>query len=131
MIETEIDNSQRIAIHRCTGKLLMEDVFISAQRLFANPGFERDYEVVWDLRDSEIAITLEEIINLASAIVQHANEARPSGKTAWVAPSAFADSIIRLLYDQHEWSTEWRTFSTMDAAIAWCKRDRPGQPANA
>jgi len=122
MIETEIDHAQQIAVHKCTGELMMEDVFISAQRLFQNSDFKPDYEVVWDLRHSRIAITLEEIINLASVIVKHANQARPSGKTAWVAPSAFAESIIRLLYEQHEWSTEWRTFSTMDAALAWVTR---------
>ena len=124
MIETEVDTNLRLAVHRGSGDLLMEDVLIAGQRLFSNPDFKSDFEVVWDLRESRIAITLDEIIKLDPAIVLRANEARPSGKTAWVAPSAFGESIIKLLYGEHDWAAEWQTFSNMDAAIGWCTQGR-------
>ena len=124
MIETEIDAARRIAVHRCIGDLLMEDVLIAGQRLFSNPDFGSDYGVVWDLRQSRIAITLEEIVNLNPAIVALANASRPSGRTAWVASTALGESIIKLLYGQHDWGAEWRTFSTLETAIGWCTQGR-------
>ena len=122
MVETEIEAGGGIAVHRCIGELVIEDVLIAAQRLFSNPEFKPGYAVVWDLRGCSIGITLEEIITLDPALVAIANEARPAGRTAWVASTAFGESIIKLLYDQHDWAAEWRTFSTLDAAVGWCRR---------
>lgn len=122
MVETEIDTDGGIAVHRCVGELVIEDVLIAAQRLFSNPDFKPEFSVVWDLRSCSVEITLEEIISLDPALVTVANKARPAGKTAWVASTAFGESIIRLLYDQHDWAADWQTFSTLDAAMGWCKR---------
>ena len=125
MFTTEIDARRRIAIHRTDGGTLqLADVLWAAQSLFQNPDFDADMAVIWDLRGCEVGITIQEIISLDPQLVERANAARPSGKTAWIASTPMEESILRLLYGQHDWGAEWQTFSTLDAAIAWCTRSR-------
>ena len=127
MFTTEIDTRRRLATHRTNGGTLqLSDVLWAAQSLFQNPDFGPDMAVIWDLRNCDVGITIQEIISLDSLLVERANAARPSGKTAWVASTSMEESILRLLYSQHDWGTEWQTFSTLDAAIAWCVRDHAG-----
>ena len=124
MIETEVDPDRRIAIHRGHGTLLLAELPAVTRRLAADPTFDPDYAIVWDLRECDIGITFEEIVHLDPLIVELANQFRPGGKTAWVASTALGEAIIKLLYREHNWSAEWRTFSTLNAAVAWCMHGR-------
>lgn len=125
MFSTEIDTVRKLAIHRSTGgNIQLSDVLAAGQGLFAHTDFEAEFSVIWDLRDCGVGITLQEILVLDPRIVEYANAARPIGKTAWIASTALGESIIKLLYGHHDWSAEWRTFSTMDAAVAWCASHR-------
>jgi hypothetical protein len=122
MFSTEIDTARKFAVHKPTrGTVRLADVLSAALGLFAHADFEPEFSVIWDLRDCAVDITLQEIIDLSPKIIEKANAARPHGKTAWIASSAMGEAIIRLLYDQHPWSAEWQTFSTLDGAIAWCR----------
>jgi hypothetical protein len=123
MIHTEVDPHRRLATHRGSGELLALELLSASQDLSTHPQFESDFAIVWDLRQCRIAITIDEIINLDPQIVELVNQSRPSGKTAWVASTALGEGIIKLLYQQHDWAAQWRTFSTFDAAVAWCVRD--------
>ena len=121
MFTTEIDTARKLAIHRVDrGKLQLVEVFVAANDLFHDPRFEPDFNVIWDLRHCEVGITLQEIMDLHPTIVAASNAARATGKTAWVTDSAFGEAVIKLLFAHHEWSTEWRTFPTLDRAINWC-----------
>ena len=121
MLHTEIDTARKLVVHTAApGVLRLTDVLSTAVSSFRHPDFHPEFSVVWDLRGCQVGITLQEIIDLHPTIVARANAVRPSGKTAWVAPNAFSESIIQLLYKQHNWSAEWRTFSTVESAIVWC-----------
>ena len=76
--------------------------------------------MVWDLSKARLEITLHDIAYLDPAIVAAANEARPNGRTAWVTATALGESVIRLLYTSHPWNAEWKSFGTLEAALAWC-----------
>jgi len=123
MITTEVDPKKRLAIHRYEGTFNMADVRNAMQKLFANREFVADFSILWDLRNSDIEITLADILRLDPEIVKLANAARPSGKTAWVASTALGESILQLLYSQHNWAAEWRTFSKLEAALSWCQKN--------
>lgn len=126
MIQTRLDADRSLAIHQseADSTISLVDVQETMRVLAQNRRFEPHYAIIWDLSKSNLGITLQEIIYLDQGIVQRANHARPAGKTAWVTATAFGESIIQLLYSQHEWSAEWRTFSTLNAAIAWCTHSR-------
>ena len=122
MIEIDVDTERRLATHRGTGELLAPQLLTAMQDLAAHPHFEPNFAIVWDLRQCRIGITIEEILQLDPQLVELANRSRPSGKTAWVASSALGEAMVKLLYRHHNWAAEWETFSTIDAALAWCVR---------
>ena len=121
MFTTQIDTARKLAIHQVDGGTLqLLDVFIAANDLFRNPRFDADFSVIWDLRDCQVGITLQEIMDLHPSIVSASNAARVTGKTAWVTDSSFAEAVIKLLYAHHDWATEWQTFATLQRAVNWC-----------
>ncbi len=93
MIHTKIDVHERLVIHTADGELTM-DMFLSAvQELYARPEFESDFGIVWDLRNCEIAITLQEILYLDPNIVSIDYWSEESGD---VAQRNAASSVVNV-----------------------------------
>jgi len=83
------------------------------------PGYEPGFDIVWDLRGGETMTTLHDMANLDSNIFEHINENRVGGKTAWVISSTFEESMVKLLYSEHNFSAKLPTFATLEAATRW------------
>ena len=121
MISSQVYPDRRLAIHRADGDLTLAGILLAMQSLQENPAFEPDFAVVWDLRDNILLISLHEIIHLPSSIVQMANKLRPRGKVAWVPATHLGETIINSLYEEHDWSQEWRAFQSLDDALKWAE----------
>lgn len=119
MISTQVDKTRRLVIHTALGELTMDGMLGAMRGLYADPDFEPDFGVVWDLSGNELAIALREIIYLDARVVEFANENRPKCKVAWVPATGFGAAIIKTLYREHPWAQEWETFMSLEDAIAW------------
>jgi len=119
MISTQVNPARRLAIHTVSGKLTLDGIVRAMSALFADPEFESDFGVVWDLTGNDLNITLREIVYLDRQIVELANQNRPKGKVAWVPATGFGVGIIKTLYREHPWAQEWETFMSLEEATSW------------
>ena len=119
MISTRVEPERRLAVQTVNAELTMAGMLNAMRALYADPEFESDFAVVWDLRENELAIALREILYLDPRIVELANENRPHGKVAWVPATGFGAAVINALYREHPWAQEWKTFTSLEDAIEW------------
>ena len=125
MIETAIDQSQRIIFQNCQGDVALFDVLTAMVKLYEHEDFDPHFPVIWNLLEANVQITIDQINNLPPEIVEIANARRPVGKTAWVPRTTFGEITLQMLYENHDWGAVWKTFSTLESAIAWCKGRAP------
>jgi hypothetical protein len=121
LIHTSIDTESGIVYQVGEGEVSLNDILLAMVNSFDHPRFNPEFSVLWDFLNAEVKISFYEIENLPSSIVDLANVKRPEGKTAWVPRTAYGEVTLRMLYEEHEWRSTWRTFTTLDAAVAWCK----------
>jgi len=119
VVHTEIDLQRRLVVHTLTGKLTLNAGLEDELKAYDQSGYEPGFGIVWDLRGGETMIALHDMANLDSNIFKHINENRVGGRTAWVISSTFEESMVKLLYSEHNWSAKLQTFSTLEAATRW------------
>ena len=124
MITSQVDPERQLVIHQVEGDLTLAGILLAMQSVQEHAGFQPDFAVLWDLRGNTLHISMQEIIHLHPAIVAMANKLRPQGKVAWVPATRFGETVINTLYNEHPWSQEWRTFSSVEEALNWAEADR-------
>ena len=119
MFTTDVYPDQKVAVHTIEGELTMLGIFAAMHGLYQRADFKPEFGVVWDLRDNDLAITMQEIIYLDAKFVEAANANRPGGRVAWVPATRFGGAILETLYAEHPWTQEWRNFTSLEEALSW------------
>lgn len=121
VIRTLVDTESRIVYQVGEGEVSLSDILLAMVNSFDHPNFNPDFAVLWDFLNAEVKISFFEIENISPSIIELANQKREEGKTAWVPRTAYGEVTLRMLYEQYDWKSTWRTFATLEAALAWCK----------
>lgn len=118
MLESQF--TATLVIHTGSGEVHLADILDTMQRWFADPQFDPQKPVLWDLRTAEIASTQEEMGEWAKSMLTATNENRPGQKTAWVLPTSdIAQAAVDLL-SSYDFQNKVRIYQNdIEAAEAW------------
>lgn len=121
--KTEIDEKANLRKHTVRGNLTMQDIFDELQRVYSEPGFRADIDVLWDLREARVTtMTSAEVEKLSDFVASHWG---PAGKSraALVVSRDFEFGITRMyeIFLESRMSATVRVFRDMEEALAWMK----------
>lgn len=117
MISTDVDDIAKVLLHHGHEAGTFREVLVTM--VMGND--HQPFDTIWNLSSAKFQLALSDIDRVPRGVVNLVNVYRPAGKTGWILPSALLETAIRLLYDRYDWATEWRTISTVAAALAWAR----------
>ncbi len=121
MFNSEFKRDQRIAIHTGSGEVSVESILSANAYWFNHPDFDPGLPVLWDIREGQLAISMDEMSAMYSLVRSALGEKkRTGGRTAWVHSSALTRAIIDVVGEEFDWGSEWKAFSDISDATAWC-----------
>ncbi len=118
MIESTRLDEHRLLVHRAQATFTLEDLTTAMSPRRADRSLD-GFDVLWDLREAQLGITLQQMNDLNPARLSHQTGTPPGGKSAWVVSSHLVKAMIEAMYDAHPWPSVWAAFVDHDAALVW------------
>ena len=87
---------------------------------FGDPRFDPTTSVLWDFREAQLAVTIEELSRMYDLVRENVSAKRAGGRTAWVVSSGFVGSILRIVQGDGDWGSHWQVFFDLDDGLRWC-----------
>ena len=117
-IETKIDESAGVRMHTVSGAMTFEELSAMLEALYADPQFEAQHNVLWDVRGAALT-------NFSSTEVRHISDlvqGQWRGAKAALVVGSDADYGMARMYEMHLASGapgKVRVFRDLEEAHAW------------
>lgn len=118
MIQTHYDRAQNLVVHNAEERVALDDFMAALTYWYEHDDFDPSVPVMWDLRDAMVDVSFSEL-SVLGPLFEFVNDHRTSGKTAWVVPNELGGAVLKALYEERDWLTEWGTFSDPADAVDW------------
>jgi hypothetical protein len=119
MIETTVDKSQNLTIHKCSGSLTEQEILDTSKSFY---GGNPTLYTLWDFSNSSFDKISNEFLREMLSIVQRSGSRRQGGRTAVIAPSDLEYGMARMfqiMSDTDDFPFETRVFRSNDEAKQW------------
>lgn len=112
--------SENLVIHTGQASISLEEILDTMRAWYANPEFDPDKPILWDLRDASIDAAGDEVAEWAEAMRQLISQHRAGRKTAWVLPSSeVAETAVDLLSSVNPENKVRIYHNDIEAAQSW------------
>jgi len=122
MIETTVDKSQNLTIHKCSGSLTEQELVDTIESFY---GGNPTLYTLWDFSNSSFDKISNEFLRQMFSIVQRGGSSRKGGKTAVIAPSDLEYGMARMfqiMSDTNGFPFEVKVFRYYGEASQWLFR---------
>lgn len=119
MITTHWDRALGIVRHHCSGLTSMEEVVTELSETIDHRDYLETKASLWDMRGGEFQATQMDIKNYVPALRSIASRGSKPRKVAWVVQYEWQKAVMEQLFDEHDWTSEWRTFTSESEAFMW------------
>ncbi len=118
-----IDKEKKIIIETWPEKLIIEDYYNVKEREFNDPDFDKEYDVITDLR--KVSEDFDEtLIGAIIEFMKNNSDKMKNRKSAVVADSPqIVASALFFNYNTKDLNVEVSVFSTFEAALKWIKEN--------
>jgi hypothetical protein len=119
-IITSIDTEAKLVHHRVEGVLTLEDSLEAIQRLFNNPEFQPEMDILLEISPGATSgLNSMEAVKVLEAL-RAMGERRGTGRSVAVAPYDADFGLMRVLTERLESGTRpVRVFKSLEEAKAW------------
>ncbi|MBU8920772.1 MAG: STAS/SEC14 domain-containing protein [Bacteroidales bacterium] len=120
-ISTEIDRESGLRIHVVTGRLTMEDLIGSLEKVYSRPDYDPAMNVLWDLRDADFSAFVSPQIQQVRDFVTSNWGTEGTSHAAMVVSSDEAFGLMRMyeFYLKQKSRNEVQVFRDYDEALDW------------
>ena len=119
-ITKQFDRSKQLVTFTCKGELFFYEVSTRLKAMYASDAIEYIRDVIWDLRNADLAGFSNEEILMIRDIVEAHKDVRKPGKNALVFPSDLDYGLGRMYEIQaQDLPIDINVFRTMEEALEW------------
>ena len=111
-----VDVDRRIVIMELRGRVTLEGMLATAERVYADDRVETDFSTIVDIQTSEWALTFSDLHEYSRQI--SANPKMLTGRIIFVATTSVAYGIARMYQGTHDqFPSEMKFEQTVEAAL--------------
>ncbi|MFC1829337.1 hypothetical protein ACFL0O_06985 [Thermodesulfobacteriota bacterium] len=122
-ITTNIDKTAGLRTHKVTGVVSKNDLLLKLEEIYSIPDFEPDMNVLWDLRNADLASFSSDDIHRVRDFVVHKWGTDGTNRAALVVSRDIDFGLSRMYQVSLESITasKLQVFRDMDKALAWLR----------
>lgn len=125
-IETYIDRDKRLRTHKVSGKLDLTKLVSVLKELYESNNFDYEMDVMWDLRDADLAsFTFDKIEQLRDYVTGHWGT-KGKSRAALLVNSDLDYGLSRMyeMLSNGKTKSKIRAFRNLDDAMKWLGKDQ-------
>ena len=119
-ITTEIDKKANLRKHKVTGDLTVESLLAELGKIYSEPEFQADTDVLWDLRDAKFtSVSPADVQRVSDFVAGHWGVGK--SKAALIVSRDFEFGMTRMyeILLESRTSAQVRVFRDLDEALKW------------